>query len=139
MKMISFIESYLKTIKLDDGDVLHALKKTDIGFEEFGEFYFSKIKYKKIKAWKMHTKITLNLVVPFGNVEFAIRNDEGDFQTITIGENNYKRLTIPPGIWHGFKGLNKEFSLIASVIDKPHDPSEIMRKELGYFNYEWKN
>ena len=107
--MSSFIESYLKTIKLDDGDVLHASKKTDIGFEEFGEFYFSKIKYKKIKAWKMHTKITLNLVVPFGNVEFAIRNDEGDFQTITIGENNYKRLTIPPGIWHGFKGLNKEF------------------------------
>ena len=103
MKMSSFFESYLKKIKLDEGDILHALKKTDIGFKEFEEFYFSKINYKRIKAWKMHTKITLNLVVPFGNVEFAIRNDEGNFQTITIGE------------------------------------SEIMRKELDYFNYEWKN
>ena len=73
MKMSSFIESYLKTIKLDDGDVLHALKKLILALKNLENFYFSKIKYKKIKAWKMHTKITLNLVVPFGNVEFAYK------------------------------------------------------------------
>lgn len=137
--MNSFFESDLKRIKVDDGDVLHALKRTDNGFKGFGEFYFSKIKYKKIKAWKMHTKITLNLVVPFGNVEFAIRNDQGDFKSIIIGDKNYKRLTIPPGLWHGFKGHNDSFSIIASVIDKQHDPNEILRRDLNYFNYEWKN
>ena len=45
-----------------------------------------------------------------------IRNDEGDFQTIIIGDKNYKRLTIPPRLWHGFKGHNKEFSSLQVLL-----------------------
>tara|TARA_B100000242_G_C43037256_1_gene483630 strand:+ start:741 stop:1160 length:420 start_codon:yes stop_codon:yes gene_type:complete len=139
MKRDFVVETNLKQISMKEGDILHALKKTDGGFKEFGEIYFSKINYKKIKAWKMHTQITLNLVVPFGNVEFAFLDNNGTFKTIFIGDKNYKRVTIPPGIWHGFKGHNREFSIIASIIDQVHDPNEIVRKELNSYDYSWKD
>ena len=131
-------ESDLKKIPLDNGDVLHGFKKSDNGFKGFGEIYFSKINYKKIKAWKMHPKVTLNLIVPFGNVEFALLNKDGNFKTVFIGEENFKRLTIPPGIWHGFKGHHQEFSIIASVIDTIHDPNEAERKKISSFKYDWQ-
>ena len=34
------------------GDVLHFIKDGDVGFKNFGEVYFSNIKYGKVKAWK---------------------------------------------------------------------------------------
>ena len=138
MRNNSILETCLKQIPLIEGDVFHALKKTDNGFKGFGEIYFSRIKYKKIKAWKMHKKITSNLIVPFGNVEFALLDEDGQFKSFLIGEDNYKRLTIPPGIWYGFKGLGKDFSIIASIIDLVHDPFEMEKKDISSFKYDWK-
>ena len=59
----------LKKIDTNGGNVLHYLKSTDEGFNQFGEVYFSWINKNAIKAWKKHTKMTLNLVVPFGKVK----------------------------------------------------------------------
>jgi len=40
----------LKIIEVKDGNVLHALKKSDIGFEGFGEAYFSNVESGQIKG-----------------------------------------------------------------------------------------
>ena len=37
---------------------------------EFGEIYFSTVNQNKIKAWKMHTKMKMNLIVPSGEIRF---------------------------------------------------------------------
>ena len=58
-----------------------------------------------VKAWKQHRRMTLNLVVPVGNVRFVFLADEGKAQREeTIGVSNYVRLTVPPGVWFGFQG-----------------------------------
>ena len=59
--------------------------------------YFSWINKNSIKAWKKHTKMTLNLVVPLGKVKFVFHNPKQPdvFREETIGEDNYKRLTVP--------------------------------------------
>lgn len=44
----------LKRISVPDGDILHGMKKTDVGYKDFGEIYFSYILKDKIKAWKIH-------------------------------------------------------------------------------------
>ena len=73
--MVYMIENIIVTkldqIEVDGGNVMHAMKSTDPGFINFGEAYFSKIGYNKIKAWKRHKKMTLNLVVPYGKIEFV--------------------------------------------------------------------
>ena len=79
----------LKIFSKQEGDVLHAIKKNDPFIKEFGEVYFSKINYMKIKGWKKHLKMTLNLVVPVGNVKFFFVDSYGNERKLSIGEDNY--------------------------------------------------
>ena len=129
----------LKRIPTVGGDVLHALKKTDAGFDGFGEIYFSWVEQGAIKAWKYHKRMTLNLVVPMGEVSFVfhLTNQKNNFRTENIGEERYVRLTVPPGIWFGFQGLTSGYSLLMNVIDMEHDPDEVLRKEILEFEYDW--
>ena len=128
----------LKRISVSGGDVLHALKCTDDGFKDFGEAYFSIVEFGAIKAWKMHTEMTLNLIVPIGKVRFVFRaDDSNNGREELIGAANYSRLSVPPGIWFGFQGLAAPFSVILNVADIPHDPHEVVRKPLEVFPCEW--
>ncbi len=82
------------------GDVMHALKHSDDGFNGFGEVYFSWVDPESIKAWKCHQRMTLNLVAPVGEVRFFFRltNQKDNLRSVTIGGRRYAHLTVPPGI-----------------------------------------
>ena len=66
---------------------MHVLKSSDRGFEKFGEAYFSCINSCAVKAWKKHTLMTLNLVVPIGKVKFVFhdKNNPDEFREEIIG------------------------------------------------------
>ena len=128
--------SDLKQITLEDGDVFHGIKKTDVGYKDFGEAYFSSIKYSRVKAWKKHTKMTMNLIVPLGEVKFVM-TDGKIFQEYILSKENYKRLTVPPMIWFGFQGRSDQDSLILNISDILHDPDEVIKCELDKFSYDW--
>ena len=126
----------LKQIQVDEGNVLHALKASEEEFYGFEEAYFSTIKINKIKAWKRHLRMTMNLIVPVGEVQFNFYNEEKKLLINTIiGENNYSRITVPPMTWFGFKGLSSSTSFILNISDKFHDPSEVERKPLSFLNF----
>ena len=128
----------LKKINLSGGDVLHGMKSSDHGYEGFGEAYFSQINPGIIKAWKLHKKMTMNLVVPIGEVKFVFVDDIQSVREEVIGFNNYSRLTVPPGIWFGFQGLSKSPSLLLNIANIEHAPEEVERKELDDFKYNWE-
>jgi len=132
--------SELSTIPLNSGDVQHALKNTDLEFDGFGEVYFSWIKAKKIKAWKMHKKMTLNLVVPVGRVQFVFfsQNLLDPCRIEIIGESAYSRLTVPPCIWFGFSGLSRRASLVVNIANIAHDPEEVIQKEINEIPFNWR-
>ena len=69
--MKGLIISELNQIYNPKGDILHALKKSDSSFNNFGEAYFSFVKYNQIKGWKKHTKMNMNLIVPVGEIKFV--------------------------------------------------------------------
>jgi len=129
----------LKKIPTFGGDVMHGLKATDNGFNGFGEAYFSWIEEGAIKAWKCHKSMTLNLVVPLGEVRFVFNLPEqnADFIVEDIGEKRYARLTVPPGIWFGFKGVSSGSSLLVNFADTVHDPDEVLRKSKAEISYDW--
>jgi len=96
----------------------------------------------KIKAWKRHKQMTLNLVVPIGKVRFILfddRNHKSEFQEVVLSNNSYNRLTVPPLIWFGFQGLSKSTSLILNIADIVHDPDEIDRKALNEIDFDWSS
>ena len=110
----------------------------DKEFNKFGEVYFSWINYRCIKAWKKHNRMTLNLVVPLGSVMFVFHlPEQSEFREVEIGFSNYKRIIVPPGIWFGFKGLDKSKNLVSNFADIVHDPSESSNVSKEYFSYKW--
>lgn len=135
--------SDLKIINHEKGDIFHALKKTDIEYSEFGEAYFSSIKHSSIKAWKRHTKMTLNIIVPVGAIKFVIYDDRQESKTrseyfeICLSRENYQRLTVPKGLWMGFQGISKSLNLLLNIADMPHDPDEVERCDIDDIKYDW--
>ena len=133
--------SPLKRISTTGGDVLHAFKYFDAGFKGFGEVYFSWIEQGAIKAWKYHQRMTLNLVVPIGEVSlvFHLTKQKNIFRTENIGEERYVRLTVPPRIWLGFQGIASGRSLLMNLADIEHDPDEVEHCDFNVLPYDWGN
>jgi dTDP-4-dehydrorhamnose 3,5-epimerase len=132
------VKTPLKRISMDAGDVLHGIRSDDVGFVSFGETYFTFVNQGSVKAWKRHLRMTLNLVVPIGEVMFVFHDAEGDFKKLIIGRSEYARLTVPPGIWFGFKGLDKE-NLVTNIADLVHDPEEVERADLKDILFDWEH
>ena len=127
----------LKKITNPLGDVWHAIKSTEDTYVGFGEAYFSFINKGKIKGWKKHKKATLNLVVPVGEVKFYAYDENSNDRksclvNFILSEDNYSRLTIPPGIWLAFKGIKRK-NILLNVSDLPHDKNETIAKKLSSF------
>lgn len=127
----------LKLIYTPKGDVLHAMKKSDNGFAGFGEAYFSSVNKGDIKGWKKHAKMTLNLVVPIGEIEFIIYNENSkEFFSVKLSKDNYQRLSIEPGLWMAFRGIG-ENNMLLNLASIEHDPSEALTCEIGKIEYKF--
>ena len=135
------IVTNLKIIKINDGNVMHVVKRTDKGFKGFGEAYYSHIRGGAIKAWKRHKKMTLNLTVPLGKIRFVLFDDRDNakfkYQEVIISKDNYCRLTVPPMIWMGFQGLSSSESLLLNIANIEHDPMEVDTKDLKKIEFDW--
>ena len=135
----------LKQIKDDRGRVMHMLRKDDKVFKNFGEIYFSTIYHNKIKAWHLHKESTLNYACVKGKVKLVLFDDrnnslsKGKLQEIILSAQDYTLITIPNNIWNGFKGLDKEESMIANCLDMPHNENEMVRIDPFHksINYKW--
>lgn len=134
----------LKKIHHPKGDVFHGMKKSDVGYSGFGEAYFSTINFEDTKPWKKHLEMTLNFVVPIGDIRFVIYDDrensvtKNNFFDVILGEHNYQRITIPPRLWVAFSGFGKKYNLLLNLANLEHDPNEIVRKEhISDIVYKW--
>ena len=134
----------LKQISVPKGDLWHAFKSTDEGFVGFGEAYFTQIKPHEVKGWKRHNRYVLNLVVAVGSVKFVIYDDRegsstyGQFEDVVLSaKDNYKRMTIAPGLWMAFQGVGDGISMLMDVIPDIHTDEESTKKELNSINYSW--
>jgi len=131
----------LRIIETPGGDVMHAMKQSDPGYIGFGEAYFSQVAHGAIKAWKRHREMTLNLVVPVGEVRFVLYDDQEDrqiFQELVLSPSNFSRLTVPPMVWVGFQGLSSEGSVVLNIANLEHDPLEADKQEISQIDYNWE-
>lgn len=136
--------SSLKVISNEKGNIFHALKSSEKSFNTFGEAYFSEITHNSTKGWKKHTRMTMNLVIISGTVRFVLFDDRKfsntslKFWEVEIGEKNYKRLTIPPGIYVAFRGIEKRRNLVLNLASIEHDPFESENLDLDEIKYKWE-
>lgn len=145
--MIEGVEIFpLKRIQDERGMVMHMLKNTDPHFQGFGEIYFSVIYPGVIKAWHLHSRMTINYAVVVGNIKLVVfdqRPDsrtKGQLQEIYVGQVNYQLVRVPPGVVNGFTAVGGEKAIVANCADIPHDPSEITRIDpfTPTIPYDWQ-
>ena len=145
--MIDGVEIFpLKRIQDERGVVMHMLKNSDPHFEKFGEIYFSVIYPGVIKAWHLHSRMTINYAVVEGNIKLVVfdqRPDSktrGQLQEICFGQVNYQLVRVPPGVVNGFASIGGEPAIVANCADIPHDPNEITRIDpfTPTIPYDWK-
>jgi dTDP-4-dehydrorhamnose 3,5-epimerase len=126
----------LRRIQTSQGEVRHALKVTDQGFAGFGEVYFSEVIGGKIKGWKRHRRMTMNLVVVIGTVRFTL-HDGADLRRHYVmsaeDDARYGRLTVPPGLWMAFQGIGSCCNLLMNCASCEHDPEEAETRSLDSF------
>jgi dTDP-4-dehydrorhamnose 3,5-epimerase len=136
----------LRQILDERGKIMHMLRSDSPNFSQFGEIYFSWVNPGVVKAWHIHTKMTLNYAVPVGNIKLVLYDDRkgsttfGKVQEIFLGPDNYQLVTIPPLVWNGFKGIGVVPAMVANCSDIPHDPTEIQRCDPldGSIPYDWQ-
>ena len=125
----------LRQIPDERGKIMHMLRCDADHFVGFGEIYFSCVEPGAIKAWHIHSKMTLNYAVPVGKIKFVLYDDRagspthGQIQEIFLGPDNYQLVTVPPLVWNGFKGLGASTALVANCASIAHDPEEIDRMD----------
>lgn len=135
--MDGIILTPLKKIYHPKGEILKAITKSDTVFSEFGEAYFSVINQGEIKGWKKHTKMISNLIVVTGEIEFVFHNEiTKEFFNTKISQNNYKRLTIKPGLLMAFRGIKKN-NILFNLSNIEHDPNETTNIDLNEIDYRW--
>src|SRR5688572_12841624 len=145
--MIEGIEIFpLKRIMDERGIVMHMLKESDAHFQKFGEIYFSVIFPGVVKAWHLHSRMTINYAVVVGNIKLVLFDQrpasktKGELQEIYFGQAHYQLVRVPPGIVNGFTAVGGEKAIVANCADIPHDPEEITRIDpfTSMIPYDWK-
>lgn len=127
------LQTPLKQFHDERGKVMHMLRSTDNHFIAFGEVYFSWIYPNIIKAWHKHKEMVMNYAVPVGSIKVVLYDDRtgsptfGEVNEFYMNAENYYLLTIPNGIWYGFKAMGGQSAMIVNCSTIPHDPEEIIR------------
>ena len=132
----------LKQIRDERGAVFHMLRRDADHFADFGEVYFSVINPGVTKGWRKHTEMISSLCCVQGKAKLVLMSEEsGEVVEITIGADpeDYKLVTIPPGVWSAFACIGDEPAMIANCASILHRADEAETRALDNppLPYEW--
>jgi len=130
----------LEKIETSGGEVLRALRVHEGKKSFVREAYFSSLKPGAIRAWKRHSQMTVNVVVPAGGVTFVVVNEsENSFDIFKLGsDHEHGRLIIPKGTWFGFKA-DKSGGLVLNMADLVHSDEEVETADKVIFDFDWSS
>lgn len=139
--------SPLREISDARGAVLHMVRHDSEDFVGFGEIYFSEVRAGIIKGWKLHERQAQIFAVPIGHMRLVFFDDRkgsltrGAVVSLELGRpNNYRRVSVPPGLWYSFGCIGGDSALLANCASLPHDPSETRSLPLDHpsIPYNWR-
>ena len=137
--------SPLGRIHNQQGDLFRLMRRDDPGFYGPEEAYCTTVNCGKIKAWKRHRRMAVNLVPLAGLILLAIHDDRPKSPTNGKGWCRLLtpylcRVTIPPNLWFGFQGISTEPNILLNLASLVHDPEECDTLSPEYFqdaSFQW--
>ena len=120
----------LKVIPDERGWLMEVLRNDDEIFEQFGQVYLTTAYPGVVKAWHYHKKQTDNFTCIKGMMKVALYDSRkesptfGEINEFFIGEKNPLLISVPTGVYHGFKCIGTETAFFLSIPTHPHNREE---------------
>jgi len=120
----------LRVIPDERGWLMEILRCDDDIFEKFGQVYLTTAYPGVVKAWHYHRKQTDNFTCIHGMMKVVLYDAREESPTyreimeIFAGEKNPVLISVPPGVYHGFKGIGPDTAYFLSIPTLPYNYSE---------------
>jgi dTDP-4-dehydrorhamnose 3,5-epimerase len=117
----------LKVIPDERGRLQEILRIDEEGFEKFGQVYLSVTYPGVVKAWHLHKVQDDNFCCVKGMVKLVLydsRDESTTKGTLTeyfIGDHNPQLVRVPAGVYHGWKCVSQEESLVVNIPTEPYN------------------
>jgi dTDP-4-dehydrorhamnose 3,5-epimerase len=137
----------LRVISDERGHLMEILRNDDPFFHKFGQVYMTTNYPGVVKAWHAHKHQTDHVACLNGMVKLVLfdgREKSPTYQKISeffIGIYNPKLIVIPPGVYHGWKCISPEESVVVNIPDQVYnyaDPDEVREPvDAEFIPYDW--
>jgi dTDP-4-dehydrorhamnose 3,5-epimerase len=131
----------------DRGRLWEILRADDEIFDTFGQVYVTTAYPGVVKAWHAHRLQTDFFTVLSGLARFVLydrRQDSrthGQLQEFLLGRDRLQLITIPPGVYHGFKCVGEQEVMALNCPTRPYnaqEPDELrLPPDSGQIPYDW--
>ena len=136
----------LRLIPDERGWLMEVLRADDPMFSRFGQVYVSATYPGVVKAWHCHQRQIDNFACVAGMVKLVLFDTREDSPTrdtyneFFIGAQNPMLVQVPKLVYHGWKCISLEPSLVVNVPDQAYDrasPDELRLAPHGSLPYDW--
>jgi dTDP-4-dehydrorhamnose 3,5-epimerase len=111
----------LRLIPDERGYLMEMLRSDWEEFEQFGQTYITAVYPGTVKAWHYHQNQTDHFICVHGMAKVVLYDaregsaTHGDINEFFMGDQNPLLVKIPKGVYHGFKGISSDITLIVNV------------------------
>ncbi|MBA7517422.1 hypothetical protein ES705_09475 [subsurface metagenome] len=120
----------LKVIPDERGRLMEILRTDDKEFSEFGQVYVTTAYPGVVKAWHYHKLQDDNMTVLKGMAKIVLYDarktslTKGVINEFFVGDHNHILIHIPKLIWHGFKCMSEQETMIVNIVTKCYNYAE---------------
>lgn len=137
----------LRVVSDERGWLMEILRSDDRElFSRFGQVYASATYPGVVKAWHYHRRQTDNFACVAGMIKLVLVDTRDDSPTrdlvneFFLGVHNPILVQVPNLVYHGWKCIGPEPSLVINVPDEPYnraEPDEHRLAPHGTLAYDW--
>ena len=127
MKLIRGIRTKpLRVIPDERGRLVEILRRDEPLFQKFGQVYCTTVNRGVVKGWHYHKKQVDNFVCVSGMIKLVAYDSrpgsptKGAVNEFFIGTHNALLVQIPPGVYHGFKGVGDSEAIVINIPTEPY-------------------
>ena len=117
----------LKVIPDERGRLMEIFRSDDEAFEKFGQVYMTTVYKGIVKAWHYHHIQRDNFACIKGKIRLGLYDAREGSSTYKQTDEFIMSLeepilvSIPPNVYHGFKGLSDEEAIVINTPTEPYN------------------